>query len=176
MDSRATAETLTFLPSGCLSAGQESWHSIFPEEDAVHPSSMRRTTRTPLYLAVGAALIAHLGNSELDWVGTSLGGHIGMELAARPGSPIRRLVLNDFGARVPAAALQRIGSYHKIVRTFSTLNEAETYLREIYAPFGPLSDVQWRHIAEHSVIVQEQGTTTQLRPQDRYPVFATAVS
>ena len=60
---------------------------------------------TPLYLAVMGALIAHLGVKEIDWVGTSLGGHIGMELAARPGSPIRRLVLNDFGARVPAAAL-----------------------------------------------------------------------
>jgi pimeloyl-ACP methyl ester carboxylesterase len=109
---------------------------------------------TPLYLAVGGALIAHLGNSEVDWVGTSLGGHIGMELAARPGSPIRRLVLNDFGARVPAAALQRIGSYHKTVRTFSTLNDAEMYLREIYASFGTLSDAQWRHLAEHSVIAQ----------------------
>ena len=109
---------------------------------------------TPLYVAVAGALIAHLGKSEVDWVGTSLGGHIGMELAARPGSPIRRLVLNDFGARVPAAALQRIGSYHKTVRTFSTLDDAETYLREIYASFGTLSDAQWRHLAEHSVIAQ----------------------
>jgi pimeloyl-ACP methyl ester carboxylesterase len=42
---------------------------------------------TPLYLAVAGALIAHLGVKEVDWVGTSLGGHIGMELAAQPGSP-----------------------------------------------------------------------------------------
>jgi pimeloyl-ACP methyl ester carboxylesterase len=50
----------------------------------------------------GALRSRTFGVSEIDWIGTSLGGHIGMELAARPGSPIRRLVLNDFGARVPA--------------------------------------------------------------------------
>jgi len=111
---------------------------------------------TPLYLAVMGALIAHLGVKEVDWVGTSLGGHIGMELAARPGTPIRRLVLNDFGARVPAAALQRIGNYLRNTRRFHTLAEVETYLREIYAPFGPLTDAQWRHVAEHSVI-EESG-------------------
>jgi len=111
---------------------------------------------TPLYLAVMGALIAHLGVSEIDWIGTSLGGHIGMELAARPGTPIRRLVLNDFGARVPVAALQRISNYLRDTRRFRTLAEVETYLREIYAPFGPLSDAQWRHVAEHSVI-EESG-------------------
>jgi len=111
---------------------------------------------TPLYLAVMGALIAHLGVKEIDWVGTSLGGHIGMELAARPGNPIRRLVLNDFGARVPAAALLRIGKYLRNTPRFRTLAEVETYLREIYAPFGPLSDAQWRHLAHHSVI-EENG-------------------
>lgn len=111
---------------------------------------------TPLYLAVMGALIAHLGVSEIDWIGTSLGGHIGMELAARPGNPIRRLVLNDFGARVPVAALQRIGRYLQNAQRFGTLPEVETYLRKIYAPFGRLSDAQWRHIAQHS-IVEEDG-------------------
>jgi len=111
---------------------------------------------TPLYLAVMGALIAHLGVKEIDWVGTSLGGHIGMELAARPGNPIRRLVLNDFGARVPAAALLRIGKYLRNTPRFRTLAEVETYLREIYAPFGPLSEAQWRHLAQHSVI-EESG-------------------
>jgi pimeloyl-ACP methyl ester carboxylesterase len=89
---------------------------------------------TALYLAVLGALIAHLGVNEIDWIGTSLGGHIGMELAARPGTPIRRLVLNDFGARVPVAALQRISNYLRNTRRFRTLAEVETYLREIYAP------------------------------------------
>jgi len=111
---------------------------------------------TPLYLAVMGALIAHLGVQEIDWVGTSLGGHIGMELAARPGTPIRSLVLNDFGARVPVAALRRISNYLRDTRRFRTLVEVEAYLRDIYAPFGPLNNAQWRHIAEHSVI-EESG-------------------
>jgi len=116
------------------------------------PAARAEDYGTPLYVAVAGALIAHLGVQELDWVGTSLGGHIGMELAAQPGSPIRRLVLNDFGARVPAAALQRISNYLRNTPTFRTLTEVETYVREIYAPFGSLSDSQWRHIAERSVI------------------------
>src|SRR5262249_10221821 len=56
------------------------------------------------YLRAMATLVARLDIDEVDWVGTSLGGHIGMMVAAEPGSPIRRLVLNDFGARVSAAA------------------------------------------------------------------------
>ena len=110
----------------------------------------------PLYVAVMGALIAHLGVKEIDWIGTSLGGHIGMELASRPGNPIRRLVLNDFGARVPAAALLRIGNYLRNTPALHTLAEVETYFRNIYAPFGPLSDAHWRHLAEHSVI-EESG-------------------
>jgi len=111
---------------------------------------------TPLYVAVTAALIARIGAREVDWIGTSLGGHIGMELAARPRTPIRRLVLNDFGARVPAAALQRIGKYLRDTRSFRTLDEVEIYLREIYAPFGDLSDSQWRHLAEHSAVSENE--------------------
>jgi pimeloyl-ACP methyl ester carboxylesterase len=105
---------------------------------------------TPLYVAVMAGLISRLGVLDVDWIGTSLGGHIGMELASRPGTPIRRLVLNDFGAMVPAAALQRIGNYIRIDRMFQTVAEVEAYLREIYAPFGDLTDAQWRHMARYA--------------------------
>ena len=121
-------------------------------EPAAHPEDYA----TPLYLAAMAALIARLCVREVDWIGTSLGGHIGMELAARPGSPIARLVLNDFGARVPVAALQRIADYLRRAHPFATLAEVEAYLRDIYAPFGPLTDAQWRHLAVHGV-VQEKG-------------------
>ncbi|HEY4999630.1 MAG TPA: alpha/beta fold hydrolase, partial [Usitatibacter sp.] len=61
---------------------------------------------TPLYLAAVSAVIARSGARAVDYVGTSLGGHVGMEMAALPGNPIRRLVLNDFGARVAGVALQ----------------------------------------------------------------------
>ena len=112
---------------------------------------------THVYLTAMSALIARLGVREVDWVGTSLGGHIGMELAARAGTPIRRLVLNDFGARVPVAALQRIGAYLRRAHAFATLGEAEAYLRDVYAPFGKLTDAQWRHMAVHGVVQDKAG-------------------
>ena len=88
--------------------------------------------------------------ARLDWVGTSMGGLIGMFLAAKRGSPIRRLVLNDVGALVPWSALFRIKGYITRGRRFRDLGEVEAYLREVCAPFGPLSDAQWRHLAQHS--------------------------
>ena len=112
---------------------------------------------TPLYLSALSALIARLGAREVDWVGNSLGGHIGMELAALPGTPIRRLVLNDFGARVAAAALHRIADYLRVERTFASIAEMEAYLREIHAHFGALSDAQWRHLAQHSAVAIADG-------------------
>src|SRR5258705_8024609 len=78
---------------------------------------------TPLYTAVAAAVIARSGAKAVDWVGTSLGGHVGMEVAAQANSPIRRLVLNDFGARVAGIALQRIGSYLRMKRRFADVKE-----------------------------------------------------
>ena len=116
---------------------------------------------TPLYIAVAAAVIARSGAKAVDWVGTSLGGHVGMEVAALPGSPIRRLVLNDFGARVAGIALQRIGSYLRMKRRFADLAELEAHLRTIHEPFGKLTDAQWRHIAEHSAEKTEDGDLRQ---------------
>ena len=63
----------------------------------------------PQYCADLTALIAHLGAEQVDWLGTSMGGLIGMTLAAQPGTPIRRLVLNDVGPFIPRQALERIG-------------------------------------------------------------------
>jgi len=119
------------------------------------PSGAHYTDRA--YTRAMATLIARLDAEQVDWVGTSLGGHIGMLMAAEPGSPIRSLVLNDFGARVSAAALRRIGLYLARHWSFDTLNEAEAHLREVHAPFGRLSDAQWRHQAEHSIVPDGKG-------------------
>jgi pimeloyl-ACP methyl ester carboxylesterase len=75
----------------------------------------------PLYLADLAALIARLDVERLDWLGTSMGGLIGMMMAATTGSPIRRLVINDIGARVDKAGLERIASYVGLDPKFDTL-------------------------------------------------------
>jgi len=104
-----------------------------------------------------AALIARLDVETVDWVGTSLGGHIGMMLAAERATPIRRLVLNDFGARVSAAALRRIGAYLGKAWRFTSIEQLETHLRDIHAPFGALTDAQWRHLAETSAVPDGAG-------------------
>jgi len=97
------------------------------------------------------------GENRLDWVGTSMGGLIGMFLAAREGSPIRRLVLNDVGALVPWSALFRMKGYITRGRRFASLKAVETYLREVCASFGPLSDEQWQHLARHSARPSDGG-------------------
>ena len=102
------------------------------------------------YTRAMSALIARLDVERVDWIGTSLGGHIGMLMAAEHATPVARLVLNDFGARVPAAALMRIGRYLAQSWRFASIDEMEVHLREVHAPFGKLSDAQWRHLAEHS--------------------------
>lgn len=103
----------------------------------------------PLYVGAMAALIARLNVACVDWVGTSMGGIIGMMLAAQKETPIRRLVLNDIGAFIPKASLARIGTYVGADPDFADLAAAEAYLRRVHAPFGRLSDAQWRHLAQH---------------------------
>lgn len=112
---------------------------------------------TPLYLAAMSAVIARSGAAAVDWVGTSLGGHVGMEMAALPGSPIRRLVLNDFGARVAGAALTRIAGYLRQKKRFATVEELEQHLRDIHETFGSLTDAHWHHMAQHSAVKTEEG-------------------
>ncbi len=90
---------------------------------------------------------------HVDWVGTSMGGLMGMMLAAKRHSPIRRLVLNDVGPMVPWPALLRMKRAHSGAHAaFATLGEAEAHLREACAPFGPLSDAQWREVTKHGTL------------------------
>jgi len=101
------------------------------------------------YMADMTAFVARTGALEIDWVGTSMGGLLGMLLAAEVNSPIRRLVLNDVGPYIPLLALKRIGSYVGEAREFANAGEVEKYMREIYAAFGDLTDENWRHLAMH---------------------------
>jgi pimeloyl-ACP methyl ester carboxylesterase len=108
-----------------------------------------RSYAYPQYCADMAALIARLGVDEVDWVGTSMGGLIGMMLAAQPSSPIRRLVLNDVGYRIPRQALRRLAGYVGQDPMFADLAGVEAYLRKVHAPFGQLDDEAWRQLALH---------------------------
>jgi pimeloyl-ACP methyl ester carboxylesterase len=105
----------------------------------------------PLYLADMITLIARLNVEQVDWVGTSMGGIIGMLIASQPHTPIRRLVLNDVGPLITAVSLQRIGPYVGRAPRFATMDEAEAWIRQVSAPFGPLTDAQWRHLTNYSV-------------------------
>ena len=113
--------------------------------------------RVPLHYAVPqyaqdmAALLARLDVESVDWLGTSMGGMIGMAIAAQPGSPIRQLILNDVGPVIAAAAIDRIGEYLATPPDFASLAEAEAYIRAVAAPFGQLTDAQWRHLTVNVV-------------------------
>lgn len=109
------------------------------------------------YTSAMGALIARLDVEQVDWIGTSLGGHIGMMLAAEQATPIRRLVLNDFGARVSASALRRIGGYLTRSWKFGSIEALEAHLRDALAPFGDLSDAQWRELSLHSAVPDPSG-------------------
>ncbi|MDE8346833.1 MAG: alpha/beta hydrolase [Acidocella sp.] len=102
------------------------------------------------YVVALAHLLAVIGR-PVSWVGTSLGGICGMMLAAAGNTPISRMVLNDIGPHIPAAALKRIRDYMVAApERFASMPALEAHLREIHAPFGALSDAQWGQLARFS--------------------------
>lgn len=130
--------------------GRSDW--LYAKEDYGYPQ----------YCADMTALIARLTSSgkpaKIYWVGTSMGGIIGMLLASRPNSPIEKLVLNDVGTVIPKAALERIGAYVGQDPRFKTLEELEAMVRIVCAPFGPLTDAQWRHLTVTGARQHEDGS------------------
>lgn len=116
----------------------------------------------PQYCADMTALIARVTAGgepkRVYWVGTSMGGIIGMVLASRPKTPIEKLVLNDIGPVVPKSALERIAIYVGKDPRFKTFEELEGYVRMVSAPFGPLTDEQWHHLTLHGAKQHEDGS------------------
>lgn len=104
----------------------------------------------PQYCSDMVTLLARADADRLHWLGTSMGGIIGMALAAMPRTPIARLVLNDIGPVITAAALARIGQFLGQAPRFGSIEEAEAYVRLVSAPFGRLTDDQWRHLTIHT--------------------------
>jgi pimeloyl-ACP methyl ester carboxylesterase len=101
------------------------------------------------YQADMNALIARLDVERVHWIGTSMGGLIGMFLAAVPNTPLASLLLNDVGPIIPKTALQRIADYVGLENRFSSLEALERNMRKVHAPFGPLTDEQWAHLVRH---------------------------
>lgn len=102
-------------------------------------------------------LLSRLNVPFVDWIGTSMGGIIGMVLASLPQSPIRRLVLNDVGPWISRDALNAIGDYLGRAGEFNTPGEVERYLREAYSEFHPMTDEDWREITDNSMIRTRKG-------------------
>ena len=105
----------------------------------------------PQYVADMVTLIARLDVEAVHWVGTSMGGLIGMALAAQKGAPVRKLVMNDAGPVLGKAALERIAVYVGTAPVFPSLDKAEEYIRFVSAPFGRHSDAEGRFLTEVAV-------------------------
>jgi len=111
----------------------------------------------PQYVSDMVTLLARLDAQSVDWFGTSMGGLIGIGLASLPDNPIRRLVLNDIGPSINAAALARIGEYIGQDIRFETFDEALLYIRTISATFGPHTDEQWHKLAADVLLQDKNG-------------------
>ena len=111
----------------------------------------------PTYLTALVALLARSRAASVDWIGTSMGGLLGIVVAAQPKSPVTRLVVNDVGPVIEPVALERIRSYFGLDPTFATYGEIEQYIRTVSAPFGRLTDAQWEHITRTNVRQRDDG-------------------
>jgi len=101
----------------------------------------------PTYLAALTALLAHADVERVAWVGTSMGGLLGMVMAAQRDTPVTRLVINDVGPVIEPVALARISGYVGLDPAFDSFAALEAHIREVSAPFGALSDAQWTELA-----------------------------
>ena len=111
----------------------------------------------PQYVSDMVTLIARLDVAQIDWFGTSMGGLIGMGVAALKDNPIRKMLLNDIGPTINYAALMRIAEYMGKEVRFPTFEAGVDYIRTIAAPFGPHSDEQWNKLAGDVLRQQKDG-------------------
>jgi pimeloyl-ACP methyl ester carboxylesterase len=113
------------------------------------------------YEQLAVALLDQLGVRQCLWLGTSMGGAIGLKAAAGAlRGRIQRLVLNDVGPEIAEAAVQRIRSYAGSPPAFATVSELQAYFRTVYKPYGWLSDGQWKLLTESSTRRLPDGRVT----------------
>jgi pimeloyl-ACP methyl ester carboxylesterase len=139
------------------------------------------------YVPAVMALLQYLGIAKVNWLGTSMGGIVGMVLAANPAlNLVRKLILNDVGAVFHREGIVSVAMSSGNGERFQDLQEAERYFRDRYAAWGPLPDEEWRHIALHSTHRADGGyelaydpniaavakkNRDQLKDMDIWPVF-----
>jgi pimeloyl-ACP methyl ester carboxylesterase len=113
--------------------------------------------QVPQYLGDMVTLLARVNAQTLDWVGTSMGGLIGLALAAQRGAPLRRLVLNDVGPTIEPLALMRIGQYLGVPARWASLDEAADAMGAISRGFGPHTREQWLALTDPQLVRDDQG-------------------
>jgi pimeloyl-ACP methyl ester carboxylesterase len=113
--------------------------------------------QVPQYVADMVTLLARLNAGTIDWVGTSMGGLIGLGVAALTDSPLRRLVLNDIGPTIEAASLVRIGAYLGAPAHWRTLEEAADAMWAISSSFGPHTREQWLALSAPQLVADGDG-------------------
>ncbi len=126
----------------------------------------------PQYVADMVTLIARLDVANVRWVGTSMGGLIGITLAGQTGTPIVRMVINDVGPTLDAAALARIGEYVGRPVRFASVEQAVDYVAQISAPFGLRSREEWREITEPVLRPDGDGWVLHYDPRIGLPLHA----
>ena len=126
----------------------------------------------PAYVADMVTLLARLNAAQVDWVGTSMGGLIGLGLASLPGAPVRRLVINDIGPVIEPASLQRIGSYLGQPGHWRRLEEAADALQVISQGFGPHTREQWLALSRPQLVQDGDGFKLRYDPGIAVPFRA----
>jgi pimeloyl-ACP methyl ester carboxylesterase len=116
---------------------------------------------TVTYMADCMAFMDNFHLRTVNWLGTSMGGIVGMMIAAMHQGRIKRLVLNDVGAFIPKKGLERIMAYvSKAPTHFASRAEAEETCRSMYAAFGIEREEEWQHLFRHSFWEQEDGSVS----------------
>jgi pimeloyl-ACP methyl ester carboxylesterase len=137
----ALSDTFHIICPDTVGRGLSSWSSD-PDKDYCLDT----------YAAIARDLVDQLGFKTMSWIGTSMGGSIGIRVAATVlAGRIDKLVINDIGPTFPTAPYERIKAYVGNPPEFATVGELEAYFRTIYVPFGAHTDAQWRHMAETSL-------------------------
>jgi len=113
------------------------------------------------YAQLAEALLDHLGLDRVRWLGTSMGGALGLHAAAGAlRGRITKLVLNDIGPQIARPAIERIRGYAGNPPAFDTVGELEAYFRAVYKPYGAITDAQWRRLTESSTRRLPDGRVT----------------
>jgi pimeloyl-ACP methyl ester carboxylesterase len=142
---RALSDTYRVVCPDVVGRGRSDW---------LHDA---RYYAIPQYVSDMVTLLARLEAETVDWLGTSMGGLIGMALASLPGNPVRKLLLNDIGFNLNPGAIARIGEYLGQPVRFGTFDEAAHYIRAISLTFGPHTDEEWRKFAADVLRQQQDG-------------------